>query len=115
MSLQELLLSNSLVCKQWRDIIQRKSFLPCRKMYYEYKLEKSNSRERLNKMVEEQVKVKMLLDVEGLDIIQETKHSSVNRSQAMLERCLPWLLKIYSNSKTHQLPQEKFDNLVNHP
>ena len=83
--LQELLLSHSLVCKKWRDIIQRKTFLPNRKIYYEYKLGRSITMERLDKMVEEQVK--MVVDMQGLDILQEIKQTSVNDSQAMLERC----------------------------
>ena len=72
--------------------------------------------ERLDKMVEEQVK--MVVDMQGLDILQEIKQTNINESQAMLERCLPWLLKSYSNQsifKTLKLPQDMFDYLVKHP
>ena len=58
----------------------------------------------------------MVVDMHGLDIPQEIKQTS--ESQAILERCLPWLLKSYSNQstfKTLKLPQNVFDNLVKHP
>ena len=58
----------------------------------------------------------MVVDMHGLDIPQEIKQTS--ESQAILERCLPWLLKSYSNQsifKTLKLPQDMFDYLVKHP
>ena len=52
--LTELLLSHSLVCRTWRGIIQRETFLPHRKSYYQYKLGRVTARDKL---VKEQVEL----------------------------------------------------------
>jgi len=113
MPLQELLLSHSLVCKEWRDIIQRNTFLPSRKSYFEYKLGSSITRDRLETMVEEEVAE--LKDTQGLNVIQEIKQTSLSKSQAMLERCLPWLLKKYSKPNNSHLTSVMLDSLHKHP
>jgi hypothetical protein len=77
--LTELLLSHSLVCRTWRDIIQRETFLPHRKSYYQYKLGRVTTRDRLDKLVKEQVE--LVVDLQGLTTIQQTRHEAQETRQ----------------------------------
>ena len=80
--LTELLLSHSLVCRTWRGIIQRESFLPHRKSYCQYKLGRVSARDKL---VKEQVE--LVVDLKGLTTIQQTRQRGTRKKTAMLERC----------------------------
>ena len=93
--LSELLLSNSLVCRQWRDIIQAGSFLPHRKSYYQYRLRRSDTVTSLDSTVGEQVAV--LLDMQGLSVTQQLQNTGESLPTVMLQRCLPWLLNKFAD------------------
>ena len=114
--LTELLLSHSLVCRTWRGIIQRETFLPHRKSYYQYKLGRVTTRDRLDKLVKEQVE--LVVDLQWLTTIQQTRQRGTRKKTAMLERCLPWLLSIFSSPdmmRSLHLTQDMFKHLPMHP
>ena len=113
--LPELVLTKSLVCRQWRDIIQAETFLPHRKSYYQYKLGRNITRDRLDKLIKNQVEV--IVDLQGLTITQQIHQTGVSSSTAMLERCLPWLLTLFSSPdmmKSLHLTKDMFINLTMH-
>jgi hypothetical protein len=88
--LTELLISRSLVCRTWRGIIQRETFLPHRKSYYLYNLVRVTTRDRLDKLVKEQVE--LVVDLQGLTTIQQTRQRGTRKKTGMLERYLPCCL-----------------------
>jgi len=114
--LPELVLSHSLVCRRWRDIIQKETFLPHRKSYYEYKSGKRTTIDNFNRLVKQQVEV--LVDLQGVTIMQQIQSTGISMSIAMLQRCLPWLLNLFSSPdmmKSLHLTTDMFTNLPLHP
>jgi len=114
--LPELVLSHSLVCRQWKDIIHNESFVPHRKSYYEYKLGKRTTIDNLNRLVKQQVEV--LVDLQGVTILQQIQSTGISMPIAMLQRCLPWLLNLFSGPdmiKSLHLTTGMFINLPMHP
>eukprot|EP00092_Neocalanus_flemingeri_P016157 GFUD01017486.1.p1 GENE.GFUD01017486.1~~GFUD01017486.1.p1 ORF type:complete len:966 (+),score=316.83 GFUD01017486.1:53-2899(+) len=112
----ELLLSHSLVCKRWRDIIQCPTFLPHRKSYYQYKLGLADTRDRLDRLVKEQVEV--MVDMQGLTTIQQIHQTGTRYEKVMLERSLPWLLSVFSTpdmARSLHITQDMFTSLHLHP
>ena len=110
-SLPELLLSHSRVCKKWNRVISSEGFLPQRKIFYRYKTNDGETRARLRVEVTESLK--LIPDING-NMMTMTSEDKL----AYLERCLPYLVTKFSDETTLRflnLTEETFSAVCRHP
>ena len=109
-SLPELLLSHSRVCKNWNLVISSEGFLAQRKLFYRYKRDDGETRARLKKEVINSLR--QIPDINGNLMGSEEEESSY------LERCLPYLVSKFSDQQTLEslrLTEEGLSAVCRHP
>ena len=109
-SLPELLLSHSRVCKIWKLVISSEGFLAQRKLFYRYKRDDGETRARLRKEVINSLR--QIPDINGNLMGSEEQESSY------LERCLPYLVTKFSDQQTLEilhLTEESLSAVCHHP
>ena len=109
-SLPELLLSHSRVCKSWNQVISSEGFLAQRKLFHRYKRDDGETRAGLRKEVIRSLR--QIPDINGNLMGSEEEESSY------LERCLPYLVTKFSDQQTLEflrLTEESLSAVCHHP